>query len=66
MKYETTGGTWGCAADAGAAGTGDSITVNSTAATDANFLDTAAQGPPPQPLLPLGRSILAHLLTTLP
>jgi hypothetical protein len=42
LKYSTGTSQWGCAADAGGAGVGDSISVNSTAATDANFLNTAA------------------------
>jgi hypothetical protein len=35
---------WACATDAGAGGLGDDISVNSTAVTNANFLDTAASG----------------------
>jgi parallel beta-helix repeat protein len=44
LKYSTGTGQWGCAADAGGAGVGDSVSVNGTAATDANFINTAATG----------------------
>ncbi|HEX7260017.1 MAG TPA: hypothetical protein VF272_03760, partial [Candidatus Saccharimonadia bacterium] len=44
LKYSTGTNQWSCAADAGGSGLGDNITVNSTTATDANFLDVAATG----------------------
>lgn len=44
LKYSTGTGTWGCAADAGASGTGDDISVNGTGADNANFINTTASG----------------------
>lgn len=44
LKYDTGTNTWGCAADAGASGTGDDVSVNGVAADNANFIDTTASG----------------------
>jgi len=39
VLFDVDTGAWSCGADAGAAGTGDNISVNGSAAGDANFID---------------------------
>lgn len=44
LKWNETTDTWGCATDAGSGGLGDDISVNGSAATNANFINTVASG----------------------
>ena len=45
LTYDTSTNTFGCEADAGGAGGGDNISVNGTAATDADFDDVTPAAP---------------------